>query len=117
MRTTEMVLIALFLMTSKFLPASVSIYILSMSLDDIKDLQLSKRIEYIREEFTRKKCKTAILLYCFHTAGVLHIFMITFWALEHIFLEKRVLNNYFIFLNPFSLTTFHAHGAGEGKRP
>ena len=28
----------------------------------------------IRVEFTRKKCKTAILLYCFHTAGVLHIF-------------------------------------------
>ena len=28
------------------------------------------------EEFTRKKCKTAILLYCFHTAGVLHIFML-----------------------------------------
>ena len=28
---------------------------------------------YIRVEFTRKKCKTAILLYCFHTAGVLHI--------------------------------------------
>jgi len=27
-----------------------------------------------REDFTRKKCKTAILLYCFHTAGVLHIF-------------------------------------------
>ena len=25
-------------------------------------------------EFTRKKRKTAILLYCFHTAGVLHIF-------------------------------------------
>ena len=23
-----------------------------------------------REEFTRKKCKTAILLYCFHAAGV-----------------------------------------------
>ena len=31
---------------------------------------------YIRGEFTRKKCKTAILLYCFHTAGVLHIFMV-----------------------------------------
>ena len=30
MRTTEMVLIALFLKTSKFLPASVSIYILSV---------------------------------------------------------------------------------------
>ena len=31
---------------------------------------------YIRGEFTRKKCKTAILLYCFHTAGVLRIFML-----------------------------------------
>ena len=31
---------------------------------------------YIRGEFTRKKCKTAILLYCFHTAAVLHIFML-----------------------------------------
>ena len=31
---------------------------------------------YIRVEFTRKKCKTAILLYCFHTAGVLHIFVL-----------------------------------------
>ena len=33
---------------------------------------------YIRGEFTRKKCKTAILLYCFHTApaGILHIFML-----------------------------------------
>ena len=30
---------------------------------------------YIRGEFTRKKCKTAILLYCFHTPGKLHIFM------------------------------------------
>jgi len=29
-----------------------------------------------REEFSGKKCKTAILLYCFHTAGVLHIFML-----------------------------------------
>ena len=31
---------------------------------------------YVREEFTRKKCKTSILLYCFHTAGILHIFML-----------------------------------------
>ena len=31
---------------------------------------------YIRGEFTRKKCKTAILMYCFHTAVVLHIFML-----------------------------------------
>ena len=29
-----------------------------------------------REEFTGKKCKTANLLYCFHTAGVLHIFVL-----------------------------------------
>ena len=29
-----------------------------------------------REELTRKKCKTAILWYCFHTASVLHIFML-----------------------------------------
>ena len=32
---------------------------------------------YIRVEFTyRKNCKTAILLYCFNTAGVLHIFVL-----------------------------------------
>ena len=31
---------------------------------------------YMRGEFTRKKCKTAILLCCFHTAGVLHIYML-----------------------------------------
>ena len=43
---------------------------------------------YIRVEFTGKKCKMAILLYCFHTAGVLHIFMLTFWALEYHFIEN-----------------------------
>ena len=44
---------------------------------------------YIRVESTIKKCKTAILLYCFHTAGVLHIFVLfTFWALEHHFIEN-----------------------------
>ena len=37
--------------------------------------KVKKNIIY-REEFTRKKCKTAILMYCFHTAGVLHIFML-----------------------------------------
>ena len=37
----------------------------------------AKRIEYILEtNLLEKKCKTAILLYCFHTAGVLHIFML-----------------------------------------
>jgi len=33
-------------------------------------------VQHIRGEFTRKNCKTAILLYCFHTAGVLHKFML-----------------------------------------
>ena len=48
---------------------------------------------YIRGESTRKKCKTAILLYCFHTAGVLHIFMqITFWALQYHFIENLKIN-------------------------
>ena len=39
------------------------------------DIAKENRI-YIRVEFTRKKCKRAILLYCFHTAGVLHIFVL-----------------------------------------
>ena len=48
---------------------------------------------YIRGEFTRKKCKTAILLYCFHTAGVLHI-----WVLYNLlgpgtsFYRKSIIN-------------------------
>ena len=33
-----------------------------------------KRIEYILEGNLLKKCKKAILLYCFDTAGVPHIF-------------------------------------------
>ena len=37
----------------------------------IRQTTIENRI--YREELTRKKCKTAILLYCFHTAGVLHI--------------------------------------------
>ena len=44
-------------------------------LQNWRDIAKENRI-YIRGEFTRKKCKTAILLYCFHTAGVLHIFML-----------------------------------------
>ena len=39
-----------------------------------KVISMENRI--YREEFTGKKCKTAILLYCFHTAGVLDIFML-----------------------------------------
>ena len=41
---------------------------------DIGLLVIENRI--YREEFNRKKCKTVILLYCFHTADVLHIFML-----------------------------------------
>ena len=37
---------------------------------------LAKRIEYILEGNLLEKCKTAILFLCFHTAGVLHIFML-----------------------------------------
>ena len=37
--------------------------------DEDKEIRI-----YIRVEFNRKKCKTAILLYCFHTEGVLNIF-------------------------------------------
>jgi len=51
-------------------------------------LYKEKRIN-IRGEFTRKKCKMAILLYCFHTAGVLHIFVLyNVWALEYHFIEN-----------------------------
>ena len=49
-------------------------------------------------ELSRKKCKIAILLYCLHTAGVLHTFVIiTFWTLVHLFNETNVLENYWIF--------------------
>ena len=50
----------------------------------------AKRIEYILGwNLLEKKCKTAILLYCFHTAGVLHIFVLyTFWSPEHHFIEN-----------------------------
>ena len=41
---------------------------------NIYTIDIENRI--YREEFNGKKCKTAILLYCFHTAGVLHIFMV-----------------------------------------
>jgi len=47
----------------------------SFNLKKGRNIIIENRI-YIRVEFTWKKCKTAILLYCFHTAGVLHIFAI-----------------------------------------
>jgi len=60
---------------------------------------IKEKIIYIRGEFTRKKCKTTILLYCFHTAGVLHIFMlynllgpgISFYRKSKINIERKPL--------------------------
>ena len=42
----------------------------------VKSCFYHREYNIYREELTRKKCKTAILLYCFHNAGVLHIFML-----------------------------------------
>ena len=42
-----------------------------------------------REELTRKKCKTAILLYYFYTAGVLHIFMLSFYRKSKIIVKRK----------------------------
>ena len=50
-------------------------YYLRLIKYDESNVKLKENRIYIRMEFTRKKCKTAILLYCFHTAGILHIFM------------------------------------------
>jgi len=45
-----------------------------LTINNVLYSTVKKNWIYIRVEFTSKKCKTAILLYCFHTAGVLHIF-------------------------------------------
>ena len=50
---------------NKLYKVSPCFYILNIS--KILGIPIENRI--YREEFTRKKCKTAILLYCFHTAG------------------------------------------------
>ena len=42
---------------------------------NLSSLNKENRI-YIRGEFTSKKRKTAILLYCFYNAGVFHIFVL-----------------------------------------
>ena len=49
-------------------------------------------------ELRRKKCKTAILLYCFHAACELHTFVLhNLLGPGHIFIRKNVLENYFGF--------------------
>ena len=53
------------------------LYILGIhyiSVGILEGITIENRI--YREKFNGKKSKTAILLYCFHTAGVLHIFML-----------------------------------------
>ena len=54
----------------------------------------------IRVEFTRKKCKTPILFYCFHTAGELHTFVLALYNLlgsETSFNRKNFHQNYLFF--------------------
>ena len=61
----------------------------------------SKRIDKYRVELIWKKCKTANLLNCFHTAEQVcfaHLCLITFWALEHLLKEKKCFWKLFIFL-------------------
>ena len=70
------------IMQGKFSEVYASLYFYVLSLvGNVNTRQMtkpdmgSKRIEYILEgNLLEKKCKTAILMYCFHTAGVLHIF-------------------------------------------
>ena len=47
---------------------------------------------YTRKEFSRKKCKPAILLYCFHTAGELHIFVYNLLGPGTSFYRKSKIN-------------------------
>jgi len=57
---------------------SIKFFLFLTGIDNLFILMYSVRykenIIYFRGEFTRNNCKTAILLYCFHTAGVLHVF-------------------------------------------
>ena len=71
-----------------------SLYSLSKILRfSIKRISGKENRIYIRVEFTRKKCKTAILLYWFHTAGVLHIFMLYYLlSRETLFYRKSNIN-------------------------
>ena len=55
----------------------ISLILTILSFFQVLHYIYAKRMEYILEcKFTRQKCKTAILLYCFHTVGVLHIFVL-----------------------------------------
>ena len=60
----------------------------------------SRRIDLHRVESSRKKCKTAILFYCFHTAGELHTFVLALYNLlgsETSFNRKNFHQNYLFF--------------------
>ena len=45
-------------------------------MDENRRLLTKENRIYIRGEFTRKKVYNGHFVYCFHTAGVLHIFML-----------------------------------------
>ena len=58
-------------------------------MDENRRLLTKENRIYIRGEFTRKKVYNGHFVYCFHTAGVLHIFMLfNLWALEYHFIEN-----------------------------
>ena len=58
-------------------------------------LTLTKRIEFIIEwNLLEKEYETAILLYCFHTAGVIHIFMLYNLLGPGISFYRKLLNCY-----------------------
>ena len=66
-----------------------------------------KRID--RVELSRKKCKTAILLYCFHTAGVLSTFVLNnLLGSKTSFYRKKILKIILFSLNQFSDAICHA---------
>ena len=81
----------------------------NMKLNKVKSKE--NRI-YIRVEFTWKKCKSAILLLCFHTAGVLHTFVLnnllgpgTSFYIK-VFLLHSHYKRRFLHLNFFYIFTF-----------
>ena len=85
-----------------FIETQISVAMVFSSYIIIMKASAKENRIYIRGEFIRKKCKTAILLYCFHTAGVHHIFVLyNFLGPDTSFYRKSKINikrkpNYYI---------------------
>ena len=71
----------------------------------IKENRLYIEWNLLEKSVKRLFCCTVSILQVYLT----YLCSLTFWALEHIFLEKEFLKIISFFLNPFSLTTFHAY--------